>query len=270
MTTQEFDQAQDYIRIRNWNPAIPLLQKFLLSNVNHAHAWYLLGQCYRFTNQIDDSVQCLNRATSIDKTVPSYFLALGISNQLIGRFEDSLSALITASKIDPNYPEAFISAALTLKRMGNLEKSVEIFDEAANALARQYLIGTPNNMNTRIFGYRDVVGNLWTKFALNAVLQDIAFCSVDGISLPTNETARYEYQNKTNKGLFWEDINTNNKSTRMIFPNFFDGVREFFILDARYCNIIGDKGLVLEALNKNDEAKTHFNEAKEFQYLNKN
>ena len=269
MTESQFDAVQDLMRDQKWSPAIVLLREFVKKNGGAAHAWYLLGQCYRFTNDLPNSINCLNKATMLDQNAESYFLALGIAHQLFGHYEDSLAALRVATNIDPDYVEGLMSAAMTLKRMGNLAKSTEIYDEAANALARQCLKQTPNQRSTRIFGFRPVQGALWNDYVIAAALFDAAHCDIDDLAFPTGESADQEYRTRSHGGLFWEDkVSGDNKNIRLLYPNLFDSVREFFIADKRYSVIIGNKGLVLHALNQKDDADLHLEEAEEFQQLN--
>lgn len=265
---QNFERSKELIKSGQWNDAIPFLQKTLTTNGNNSNAWYLLGQCHRFTNQIQMAIDYYEKAIALDNSQPSYFLALGIANQLINKYEDSLTALRVATTLNADYVEAFNSAALTLKRMNNFTKSAEIFDIAADALARQFIKNYPNTREATICEYQNVKGNLWINYSLNAVLYYAAQSNIDGISLPSSESAKFEYLNRTHGGLYWEDnLSNDGKNNRAILPNFLDSIREYFISDKRYCNIIGNKGMVLEALNDKDAARLHFNEAEEFQEL---
>lgn len=267
-SNQNFERSKELIKSGQWNDAIPFLQKTLTTEPNNSNAWYLLGQCHRFTNQIELAIDFYENAINLDSSQPSYFLALGIANQLIHKYEESLSALRLATTLDADYVEAFNSAALTLKRMNNFTKSVEIFDAAADALARQFIKNYPNTREALICEYRHVKGNLWIDYSINAVLYDAARENIGGISLPSSESAKFEYLNRSHGGLYWEDILSNDgKSNRTIFPNFLDSIREYFISDKRYCSIIGNKGMVLDALDDKDAARLHFNEAEEFQEL---
>ena len=187
-----FKEAKELISNGKWIEAIPLLRKELELNANNDNTWYLLGLCYRFTNQLEMAVTSLHRAISLDDSIPSYYLALGIAYQLLEKYEESLSSLRIANKLDNNYVEAFISAAITLKKMKNYTKSLEIFDEAANALTRQFVKNNPNNSSAKIYGFRNTKGTLWIKYTINAVMYDIATSNIDGIMFPTSEFVENE------------------------------------------------------------------------------
>lgn len=268
MATDPLEAIQDLIVKQDWSGAFPRLTALLEAQPGLAHAWYLLGQCHRFAGEIPASIPPLAKATQLDPSQESYFLALGIAYQLTGSYEESLAALRQAHAIKHDYVEAHISAAITLKRMGNLEKSVEIFDAAANALILQYIGNQPNEYSTRIFGFRQMRGELWTGYLLKTMLLICAQEDFGAINFLTGEAAALEYETHENGGLFWKDgTSGDGQKTRILMPNLFDYVRESFISDRRYSYILGDKSLVLKSLGHFDEAEIHENEALEFQLL---
>jgi len=268
MASDPLEAIQDLISAQNWSGALPRLMALLEAQPTLAHAWYLLGQCHRFSGEIFASIPPLAKATQLDPSQESYFLALGIAYQLTESYEESLAALRQAHAIKPDYVEAHISAAITLKRMGNLEKSVEIFDAAADALTLLYIGNQPNEYSTRIFGFRQMRGELWTGYLLKTLSLVCAQDDVGAISFLTGEAAALEYETHENGGLFWKDeASGDRQKTRILMPNLFDYVRESFISDRRYSNILGDKSLVLKSLGRVDEAEEHKNEALEFQLL---
>ena len=268
MASGSLEVIQDLISAQNWNGALPRLTTLLEAQPTFAHAWYLLGQCHRFSGEMVSSISALTKATQLDPSQESYFLALGIAYQLNESYEESLASLRQAHAIKPDYVEAYISAAITLKRMGNLEKSAEIFDEAAYALTLQNIHNQPNDYATRIYGSRPIQGGLWAGYLSKAMLLICAQEDIGAIRVPTSKTAELEYETRENAGLFWKDVGSGNgQITRILMPNLFDYVRESFISDRRYSHILGDKSLVLKSLGRFDEAEEHKNEALEFQLL---
>ena len=268
MASGSLEAIQDLISAQNWSGALPRLTTLLEAQPTFAHAWYLLGQCHRFSGKIASSISALTKATQLDPSQESYFLALGIAYQLNESYEESLASLRQAHAIKSDYLEAYISAAITLKRMGNLEKSAEIFDEAASALTLQYIRNQPNDYATRIYGFRPMQGGLWTGYLSKAMFLICAQDDTGGISFPTSKTAALEYESLENGGLFWKDVALGDgQMTRILMPNLFDYVRESLISDRRYSLILGDKSLVLTSLGRFDEAEEHKNEELEFQLL---
>ncbi len=268
MASGSLEEIQGLISEQNWNGALPRLTSLLEAQSTFAHAWYLLGQCHRFSGGIASSISALTKATQLDPSQESYFLALGIAYQLNESYEESLASLRQAHTIKPDYVEAYISAAITLKRMGNLEKSAEIFDEAANALTLQYIRNEPNDYTTRIYGFRPMQGGLWTGYLSKTMLLICAQEDTRAIRFPTSKAAALEYESLENGGLFWRDmVLGDGQMTRILMPNLFDYLRESFISDRRYSLILGDKSLVLQSLGRFDEAEQYKNEALEFQLL---
>jgi tetratricopeptide (TPR) repeat protein len=266
VASDTLEAIQDLISEQNWNCALPRLTSLLEAQPTFAHAWYLLGQCLRFSGKIASSISALTKATQLDPSQESYFLALGIAYQLNESYEESLGSLRQAHAIKSDYVEAYISAAITLKHMGNPEKSAEIFDEAANALILQHIRNQPNDYATRIYGFRPMQGGLWTGYLSKTMLLICAQQDIGAIRFPTSKTVALEYESHENGGLFWKDVTLGDgQMTRILMPNLYDYVRESLISDMRYSLILGDKSLVLSSLGRFYEAEEHKNEALAFQ-----
>jgi tetratricopeptide (TPR) repeat protein len=265
---EELGAIQGLIGKQDWSAAMPRLAALLETQPAFAYAWYLLGQCQRFSGDLAASIFSLSKAVRLDPSQESYYLALGIAYQLVENFEESLGAFRRAHAIKPNYVEAYNSAALTLKRMGNLEKSAEIYDAALDALTLECINKQPNAHNGRIYGFRQMHGGLWMSFLSKAMLFLCAQDDIWSLRWPTGKAAALEYETHENGGLLWKDVKLEGDETsRVLMPNLFDCVRENFISDRRYSLILGNKSLVLASLGRSDEAEKHESEAIEFQSL---
>jgi tetratricopeptide (TPR) repeat protein len=265
---EKFEQAQSLFRKMDFLAAMPLLQELTVENSQLAHPWYMLGQCNRFLGNIDKAVYFLEAAISLEKSIPAYFLALGIAYQLSGKFEQSLDSLRAATNLDKNYVEPFMSAAMTFQKMGDFEKAHEVYDGAMKALTRQFFLQTPNRIDAPIFGLREVNGGLWAEYAFQAILYQAALSRVDGLSWPSEQFAINEYAYKAHGGLMWKDIiEKDGKKTRLALPNYFDTMREFLINDKRYSLILGDIYLVKIKLGESKECIKYEHEASEFEFL---
>jgi tetratricopeptide (TPR) repeat protein len=265
---EKFEQAQSLFRKMDFLAAIPLLQELTVENSQLAHPWYMLGQCNRFLGDIEKAVHFLEVATSLEKSIPGYFLALGIAYQLSGKFEQSLDSLRQATNLDKNYVEPFMSAAMTFSKMGNFEKAREVYDGALKALTRQFFLQTPNRIDAPVFGLREVNGRLWAEYAFQAMLYQVALSGLDALAWPSEEFAIKEYEDRSHGGLMWKDtVGQNGKTTRLALPNYFDTMREFLINDKRYSLILGDIYLTEMRLGKSDDCLKYEEEAIEFEFL---
>ena len=268
MANHPLEAIQDLISRRDWAAALPMLIALLEEQPSLAHAWYLLGQCQRFSGDIPASIHSLQRAIQQDPSEQSYFLALGIAYQLTERYEESLATFRQAHAINPHYVEAYNSAALTLKRMGNMEKSAEIYDAAADALILEIIDKRPNGPTAKIYGFRPTQGHLWTSYLSKAMMLKCAQDDIASMKWPTGEAAQLEYETRASGGLLWRDVaSEDGQVARILMPNLFDCVRESLIFDRRYSMILGNKSLVLNAMGSSKDADLHEREALEFESL---
>ena len=132
------DKAHELICSNQFSEAIPFLQESLRIDKNQWNVWDLLGQCYRFTNDIDKAIQSYNISIEINPSNKGVFHALGIAYQNAGSYDQSLEAFRCAHKIDPEYVMAYNSAGMTLKLMGQLDKSLLIYRVALLTLSREF------------------------------------------------------------------------------------------------------------------------------------
>ena len=74
-----------------------------------------------------------------------------------------------------------------------------------------------------------------------------------------------EERTQKHKGLLWVDQrDSDGKPVRLFLPNFFNTVFNKLSRDQTYSELMGNRGLVLEMLGKQEEAQKHFEEAEEF------
>ena len=84
--------------------------------------------------------------------------------------------------------------------------------------------------------------------------------------LPTSISAADEEQKETHKGLYWtEQQAENGECSCYVLPNFFNTYREHLRGNNLYATLTANRGLVLELVGRNDEAKKHFYEASYFE-----
>lgn len=194
-------------------------------------------------------------------------MALGIAFQLRARWAKAVEAFRQAINIDPDYELAYNSLALTQKKAGELEKALHNYDAGAKALARRLVKAMQNDGYSPILKHRNTAGSLWIEYATYAGLYLASSAAdISSIALPTGEQAVEEERTERHAGLYWVDFpNDQGETVRWFLPNYFNTFRENLMRNAAYSNLIGNRGTVLELLDRHDEARQHFSEATEFQ-----
>lgn len=259
------DKAFQLIQEGKHDEALPLFRQLIEADPSDWNAIYLAGQCCRWLDNFDGAIDYLQKAVDINPNEGPVWLALGIAFQLKGDWDNSIEALKKALQIDPDYVLAFNSLALTQKRMGELEKADHNFQAGVLALARQIVKSIPNSPENPIFPHGSSTHNLWLEYAMKVGLHLAIEDNLESVAWPTGEMAEEESQTHKHEGLLWVDHkDMDGKPLRVFLPNFYNAFRVTLQSDQIYSNLMGDRGLVLEMLGKEDEAQKHFQEAEEF------
>ena len=267
MTAQtQTEKAIDLMKVSRFDEAWMLLRQVIEQNPNEWNTWYMAGQCARFLNDFSGAIQSLLRATQLTKNQPEVFSALGIAYQMDSQWENAISAFRQAIEIDGDYVLAYNSLALTQKKCGQIEKAIHNYDAGAKALARQIVKSMQNHHSSVISKHRDTNGQLWSEYAMYAALHLASITDgIDGVAWPTDAQAIEEERTEKHGNLFWVDNqNDGGENVRLFLPNYFNTFREQLRKDNVYSNLMGNRGTVLDAIGKQDEAQQHFNEATEF------
>jgi len=122
-----------------------------------------------------------------------------------------------------------------------------------------------NDSGSRIIKHADTSGQQWVEYAIQGALY---LASVDGVSTlawPSDEMAMEEERTEAHKGLYYIDRKAEDgKITRLFLPNFFNTFRKTLQADRLYADLIGNRGSVLDAMGKTEEALLSYEEAEEF------
>jgi tetratricopeptide (TPR) repeat protein len=259
------DKAAEFIRHSQYREALSLLEGVSDNDRSHWNVLYLTGQCHRFLDNFERAIFHLKQAASAAPTSAPVFLALGIAHQLQGELEQARVTLFHAIEIDPDYALAFNSLALTQKMLGEFDKALHNYDAGCMALARRFIKGLSNDRRTRILKHRDTRGDLWMNYAVYGATWNVAEGDLAGVAFPDGQSVVEEERTEAHAGLFWTDLtNQDGKTTRLFFPNYFNTFREDLRNDATYANLLGNRGTVLELMDRHVEARAHFDEAEEF------
>ena len=263
------ERVAELIQAKQFGQAITILKVTIAEDPTNWNAWYLIGQCFRYLNEFDSAVECLIRAHhfATDQR-PSVLLALGIAYQLQGELDEAVKTLESALSLDPNHVTACNSLALTYKRLEQYEKSIETYERGVQALTRKFVHSLENNASNKIIKHVDTPSNLWTQYASWGALYLVRslYPASTRLLLPTSISAADEEQKETHKGLYWtEQQAENGECSCYVLPNFFNTYREHLRGNNLYATLTANRGLVLELVGRNDEAKKHFYEASYFE-----
>lgn len=124
------DTAIKLMEHQKFAEAIP----FFLSLINSTpHDWslfYMVGQCYRYTNNALEATRVLKRAAELKPDEAEVFLALGIAYQLDEDYKSAIVALEEAVYLEPQMYSAYNSLGLTYKLSGEFHKALEWYSRA--------------------------------------------------------------------------------------------------------------------------------------------
>jgi tetratricopeptide (TPR) repeat protein len=260
------DQAIERMQKQRFGEALPLLRRALAEDPTQWNVWYMAGQCYRFTNNIDVAVEHLKRAAQLNKESAPLYHALGIAHQLRSDWAESIEALRRAITLDPDCIPAYNSLALSQRKAGELEKAVHNYEAGVKALARLLATGMHNSRSSRILKHRDTEGTMWVGHAMSGALYLASNAEGIGrVAWPTDEQAIEEERTGRHGGLYWTDLpGDSGQIVRVYLPNYFNTFRELLRRDALYSNLIGNRGTTLELIGQHEDAQRHVQEASEF------
>ena len=260
------DHAMELMDENQFREALLLFQKMIQTGHSDWGVFYMAGQCCRLINDLDGAISYLSQADKLNPEDPTILHALGISLQLKKSFHEAIDKFRKALELDPDFVLAYNSLALTQKKMGELEKALHNYDAGAKVLAQGIVKAMRNKSSNKILKHKDISHNLWFQYAIHGAIHNSALAKdIQGIAMPTGETAMEEERTEFRKGLYWVDqLKDDKKKYRLFLPNYFNTFRVTLRQDPTYANLIGNRGTVLEFLGRNEEAQKHFDEADYF------
>ena len=128
------DKAIDFMRYQRYAEAIPLFSELINDDPNDWSLHYMIGQCYRFTEQLPKAINALTKATDLNDKESQSFHALGIVLQISDQYEQAIEKLKIAITIDPNLITGYNSIGLTYKKLNNYQKAIDWYTKAADSL----------------------------------------------------------------------------------------------------------------------------------------
>lgn len=230
--TNTREQVISLMRQQKFEDALFLLKKLLINDTKDAGLLYMAGQCCRFLEDFKGAINYLKNAISINPREPSFFLALGIAQQLNCEFNEAIEAFRIGIEIYPDFDMAYNSLALTQKKMGDFKYALHNYDAGVKALTRRIVKNLNNSRSNKIIKHRDSRHNLWVEYASFGALYLCATNNIDSLAWPTGEQALEEETTERHAGLYWDDQRTREgKTVRLFLPNYFNTFGETLSLD---------------------------------------
>ena len=114
VANEQIDRAIALMKHQHFSEALIQLPQELVLNQDPTAwgAWYMAGQCCRFTKDIKGAIYHLSLAADIKKDESSVFLALGVAYQLNEQWDQAIESFRKALGIDPDDPLIYNSLAL--------------------------------------------------------------------------------------------------------------------------------------------------------------
>lgn len=104
-----------------------LCEAVLSDEPENARAWHLTGITYAQAHELEQAVECFEKATKCDDSSANYFYNLGLAYRGLNRFEDAIVAYRNAVDRKPNFREAQNNLANTLVGNGDMKGAIECF-----------------------------------------------------------------------------------------------------------------------------------------------
>ena len=99
---------------------------------NVPQAWALLGSLYLAQNNIDDGIQALEKAVSLDNTNPGVYFSLGSAYFRQEAYAKAEKALKAGLKIKPDVSEALFDLGNTYYRLGAFKQAIGEYQKAVD------------------------------------------------------------------------------------------------------------------------------------------
>jgi tetratricopeptide (TPR) repeat protein len=147
---QEFDHAANSIREKNSALGIAGLKRAIEIFPEYFDALELLGTQYVKLAQFEPAIPILTRALAVNNKSPTCMYALGVANLKLGQLNESIESLRSAIALDPVNPNAYLMLGLAYGNGGSLDQAESALKKAYEqggaqaADAHLYLAGIYN------------------------------------------------------------------------------------------------------------------------------
>ena len=128
------DMAIALMKQNKFSEAIPIFISLIEADSEDWSLYYMVGQCYRFLDNITEAVQFLSKSAHLNPNNAHIFLALGIAHQLAEEYELAIVTLTQAISLDPMLFQAYNSLGLTYSKNSQFREALEWYSRAAEGI----------------------------------------------------------------------------------------------------------------------------------------
>lgn len=154
----EFDEGRAAALRRDYDQAIPLLQKALEKQPDHTGAMHYLGNCYMGQRQYDKAIALFEKAATAQPDSSQVYYSLGYAYRVLGKTDQAIAALEKSLELGPSNPHAVRLLVPLYQSSGQAEK-VEAMFSVQVAAAKKALGEQPDNA----MAYATLAG-IYTQF----------------------------------------------------------------------------------------------------------
>lgn len=259
------EQAEDILTTGDVNAAGQLAADAVHQFPLDWHGYFILGQCFRYTERFSKAIGCHERAYELNPHHPPILLALAIARQYLGDLKGAVEALRIALEMDPEYVLAYNSLGMTQKLMGEYDKAIHNYDAGIKVLTRviaEKMINDASNPRYPLLRSRH---DLWLNYVIHTAVYLSAKAGMESFSFPTGEIAEEDDRTHLFKGLFWQDsVRSDGKTNRFFCPNYDHYFSVKFREDRTYSILIGNRSTVLGLMGEERDSAIHAEEAEDF------
>jgi protein O-GlcNAc transferase len=168
--------AEQLLEQGNTQLAQALLAGQCEKNPRDARAWFLLGACHHRANKLQDALQALEKALSLEPHHIQARCAKGVVLCDLGRREEALHVFRKALRLAPTDAQLLLNMGIVLEQRGDLHSALERYDlalrhhpEFASALLNR------GSLLTRLGRLEDALGNNQRLVHLHPDWEDAQF-----------------------------------------------------------------------------------------------
>ncbi len=133
---ENFKRADVLYRAKLYEAAIAkfneIIQQTKPTDSFHSEAYFKIGNCYVYSNDIGRAIHSYNEAIRIDPSKEKAFINLGTSYEKLGQAELAISCYEKAIKINPRNPDAYLNLTQIYKNLGKHDLSIFYVNKLLN------------------------------------------------------------------------------------------------------------------------------------------
>jgi tetratricopeptide (TPR) repeat protein/S1-C subfamily serine protease len=143
----DYERAIPHFQKRDFDQAIPLLEKAVDANPNFIRAQLDLGFAYNQKRLFDKAIPCFKKVIELDRNNASAHNNLGAAYNGQGRYDDAIPCFEEAIKLDPNHAAAHFNLGVAYSAKKQYDESIQHYEKAV-AINDRYVAAHINLGNT--------------------------------------------------------------------------------------------------------------------------